>query len=128
MTGVFTVLCIQRNNLISDVLSVAVHNSGMFPVIVSDMDTAVSTYKTEKPDVIVMDFTPGNDEDYSFISEVRRKDFNTPIIALSMEARARADASTREMCISCITQPFTVTEILKQLEDVRECKETDTLC
>ena len=128
MTGIFTVLCIQRNDTISDVLSIAMHNSRMYTISVSDMEKAADMYVKERPDAIVMDFKPGSDEDYSFISKIRSSDLSIPIIAVSMENRAKADAAIREMCVSCITQPFTVTEIIRQLEEVRDCTETDTLC
>lgn len=111
------IMIVDDENDICEAVAELLANRGHETVVVSDGAVAVSEWKREKPDLILLDVMLPNTNGFDLCKEIRRLDQRVPIIMLS----AKSDLVDKSVgfsagCDDYIAKPFSSAELLMRVE------------
>lgn len=85
----------------------------------SDGEIAVQTYKTEKPDLVILDITMPNKNGLEALKEIRQMDPNAKIVMCSaMGQESMVVEAIRSGAKDFIVKPFKAERVLKTVQGI----------
>ena len=85
----------------------------------SDGEIAVQTYKTEKPDLVILDITMPNKNGLDALKEIRQMDPNAKIVMCSaMGQESMVVEAIRSGARDFIVKPFKAERVLKTVQGI----------
>ncbi|KAB0488058.1 Response regulator receiver domain-containing protein [Pseudomonas reinekei] len=114
-----TILIIDDEYLIADILSFALEDEGFLTVTAGSGTRALEILDREKPDLIITDFMMPGLTGLEFAEAVKAKDdLKTIPIILMSGAQAHLGNARSDLFVSVLEKPFNIDLVVSKVKDI----------